>query len=417
MSNQITPKAALKLLGWIFGFLLVYTGQAQSLEALQELALKTNPQLKASFHQFEAAMTKIDQSKALADPNLSFGAFIAPVETRVGPQRARLSISQMFPWFGTLDTKASVATLQAEAAYQQFEDLRLQIQSRVAKAYVPLLALQEQISITRSNQEVIKSLRKMSLARVESGKGNLVDVLRADRLLNEISTEIATLNLQIPSLLQSLYAVIGTDTLTLSANDRLSRLIKKPSATDWATNHPAIQAYELSVEAADHQHAYAKKLAMPKIGVGLDYVIVGKRSDMAVADNGKDALMPMLAISLPIYQKKYKALEQEAKYQQAALSASRLQAINDLKAAHARQTYLYRATNERLKLIESQIIQTQQIIDLETTAYANSQGKFEDLLQAQTELLTLQKQRVALQSTLVITLQEINYLTAKSIDK
>ena len=42
------------------------------------------------------------------------------------------------------------------------------------------------------------------------------------------------------------------------------------------------------------------------IGFGLDYIPVEKRPNMDFADNGKDIFMPMVSLSLPIFNKKYK---------------------------------------------------------------------------------------------------------------
>ena len=71
---------------------------AQSLDDYFKLAAENNPGLQAKYKSFEAAMQKVTQVSSLPDPNLSFGYFVSPVETRVGPQRARFSLTQMFPW-------------------------------------------------------------------------------------------------------------------------------------------------------------------------------------------------------------------------------------------------------------------------------------------------------------------------------
>ena len=118
-------------------FLLISSGVlAQSLDSLQALAYENNPGLKASYKEFESTLTRVDQASALADPTLSFGYFISPVETRVGPQRAKLSLTQMFPWFGTLKASDDVATYQAEASYQRFLDQKAKLGLQVSKATV-----------------------------------------------------------------------------------------------------------------------------------------------------------------------------------------------------------------------------------------------------------------------------------------
>ena len=68
-------------------------------------AAENNPGLKAKFAAYQAALEQVPQIGSLPDPQVMFGYFIRPMETRVGPQRARISASQMFPWFGTLGFK------------------------------------------------------------------------------------------------------------------------------------------------------------------------------------------------------------------------------------------------------------------------------------------------------------------------
>ena len=76
--------------------------KAQSLEDYFVMAAENNPKVQADYKEFEIALQKTAQVNALPDPTLSLGYFLSPIETRVGAQRARAELSQMFPWFGTL---------------------------------------------------------------------------------------------------------------------------------------------------------------------------------------------------------------------------------------------------------------------------------------------------------------------------
>ena len=40
------------------------------------------------------------------------------------------------------------------------------------------------------------------------------------------------------------------------------------------------------------------------IGLGLDYINVEERPNMDFSDNGKDIVMPMVSVSIPIFNKK-----------------------------------------------------------------------------------------------------------------
>ena len=79
------------------------TGAAQSLEQYLLRAARENPAIKASYSEFQAALEEVPQVRSLPDPQLTMTAFGSMVETRLGPQEARFSLMQMFPWFGTLE--------------------------------------------------------------------------------------------------------------------------------------------------------------------------------------------------------------------------------------------------------------------------------------------------------------------------
>ncbi|MDZ7774712.1 MAG: hypothetical protein U5L09_03395 [Bacteroidales bacterium] len=69
-------------------------------------------------------MQEIPQASSLSDPAFSLGVFLSPVETRVGAQRTKFSLTQMFPWFGTLKARGDAAALRAEARFQEFLEAR-----------------------------------------------------------------------------------------------------------------------------------------------------------------------------------------------------------------------------------------------------------------------------------------------------
>ena len=95
------------------------------------MAAENNPGLKSKFLEYQAALERVPQVGSLPDPQVSFGYFIQPVETRVGPQQARLSVMQMFPWFGTLGAQKNVAAQEAKVKYQVFEKSKSKLKSPV----------------------------------------------------------------------------------------------------------------------------------------------------------------------------------------------------------------------------------------------------------------------------------------------
>lgn len=118
----------MKKLQYILAILLFLVSAATSaqddLNQYLQTAAKNNPGLKARFNEYMAALEVAPQVKALPDLQVAFGYFIQPVETRVGPQRFKISVSQMLPWFGTNGAKEDVAVQAAKAKFEAFQEAK-----------------------------------------------------------------------------------------------------------------------------------------------------------------------------------------------------------------------------------------------------------------------------------------------------
>ena len=118
---------------------LRYTANAQNvLDKYLIEAAENNPGLKSSFNEYQANLEKVPQVGALPDPTVSFSYFIQPIETRLGPQQAKISASQMFPWFGTLGAKEDASTEMAKSKYENFEEQKSKLFFDVKSTYYNL---------------------------------------------------------------------------------------------------------------------------------------------------------------------------------------------------------------------------------------------------------------------------------------
>lgn len=183
-----------KLLILIISLFISGFSKAQDeLSSYLEIAAKNNPGLKARFSEYMAALEVVPQLGTLPDPQLAFGYFILPVETRNGPQRFRISLAQMFPWFGTLGAKENVAVSQAKAKYEIFEDFKSNLFFEVRATYFELYFIKKGIDITRENLRILESFRSLALIKIESGKASGVDQLRIEMELADMENELALL--------------------------------------------------------------------------------------------------------------------------------------------------------------------------------------------------------------------------------
>lgn len=390
---------------------------AQSLDEYFKIAAENNPGLQAKYKSFEAAMERVAQVSSLPDPNLSFGYFISPVETRVGPQRARFSLTQMFPWFGTLKAQEDVATLMAEAKYQEFLDARNKLFYQVAAAYYPLYELKRLVEIENENINILTSYKDIASVKFQNGKGAMVDVLRVDIMLKDAATNLSILEQKKKPLETRFNKLLNRqedETIIVRDSLYVENLPVTYRRDSLLTSNPLLDELDLKIKASEAQELAATKQGMPKIGVGLDYVIVGQRTDMSVPDNGQDVLMPMVTMSLPIFRGKYKAAQKEAQLMQESYALQKEDAVNRLTSTYEMIWFEIQKQLDQIKLYEEQIITSQQSLNLLFTAYGNSGKDFEEVLRMQQQILKYQKMKATALSDYNIAIAELDYITAKT---
>lgn len=390
----------------------------QSIESYFKFAAENNPGLKASYKAFEAELQREARVGNLPDPNLSFGYFISPVETRVGPQRAKISLSQMFPWFGTLKVQKGAARLEAEAKYQEFVDARNQLYFHVARAYYPLYELKNLIALEEQNLAILSSYKDLAQVNYENNKGSLVDVLRVDMILNEAETRLRIRRKKQKPLETGFNRLLNRpDSANIAIGDSLpvSDLVDSYSRDSILNANPTLKELDLKVQAAEAHQEEVVKSGLPKIGVGLDYVFVDKRNDAVIHDNGKDAFMPMVSISLPIFRGKYKAAAKELELMQESYALKQVETSNELITSFEMSQFEAHKQLEFIDLYTSQIEESRQSLDLLYTAYSNSGKDFEEVLRMQQQILEFEKMKITAITEYYLALAQLNYITAKNL--
>lgn len=398
------------VLFWVTGL----GGNAQRLEDYYQIAAENNPGLKAKYAAYEGALQRIPQARSLADPTFSFGYFISPVESA---QRAQFSLTQMFPWFGTLKAQGDVAALNAEAQFQEFLDARNALYFRVAQAWYPLYELQKLRLLERENIRLLESFKTTTTQKYENGMGAMVDVIRVDLLLNEARTQLEVLDKQEASLTSRFNTLLNRShdaAIVVADSLAAGTLLTDYRKDSLLVNHPRMAALDLKLKSAEAAEKVALKQGLPKIGVGLDYVLVDERSDMTMDGNGQDVLMPMVTVTIPIFRKKYRAARQEARFMQEGAALEQEALANELTAAYHRATFELQQQADLVALYAQQSAATRQAMNLLLSAYGNSGKDFEEVLRIQQQLLKYERLQATGLSQYFIALEEVNYITAKT---
>ncbi|MFD2516926.1 TolC family protein [Salinimicrobium flavum] len=412
MKNSLKISFLAAVLFLFFGSL-----KAQTLEDYLQIAADNNPDVKAAYAEFEAAMQEAPQVKSLPDPTLTMTAFGSMVETRLGPQEARFSLMQMFPWMGTLETRGNVANLMAEAKFQAFLNKRNELFLEVSRQFYELYALEQQLSYQQDDLEILQNYKDLALSRVRAGSGALSDVLQTDLMRNESVTGLDILRLKKESLVVQFNALLNRPRTEIVILPQEIETGPENAIFDTpVSGNPRLAELKTMEESAKAQEKLAQKEGLPNVGLGIDYAIIGERMDMDVEDSGRDAIMPMLSVSLPIFRGKYKAAKKQAAFMAESYEQRRIGLENQLSAEMEAAVFQVREAQAMLKLYERQVESSEQVLNLLLSSYRNASSSFEEVLRVRQELLKYQLAVAEAEAAYLTALARIDYLSGKSFD-
>ncbi len=372
--------------------LLSIAGSSQSLDSLVTLALSQNRNLLGLEKSQLAARERIGQVGQLPDPELGVGVGVVPVETRLGPQQIRFGATQMIPWPGMLKSQKELARLQASGQWQKTEVYRLTLAYRVQRAWLNWYEVRKSEDILRQHLPLLRSLERIALSKVESGKGLLSQVLTVQLRIRELETQLALMASQkeVPQL--EMNQLLGRDSETPMRLVDSLQFADLPYPLDSLEafvrdNHPQLRWYENQEDLARQALDLNALAAKPSFGVGLDYVITGQRSDADPTNNGRDVVMPRLMVKVPLYREKYRAKSREEALKIAALDYQKADELSrymtDIRQAYRQ----YEQAQLHQELYTAQIAQIHSILDLSINQYSADASGFDALLDLYRDLI------------------------------
>ena len=387
--------------------------QEQDLSKYLKVAGENNPELKAAYHEYYAALEKVPQVGALPDPKLSFGYFISPVETRLGPQQLKFSVSQMFPWFGTLKKQEKAYAEKAKVKYQQFLSLKNEVYKKVKLKWYALYKVKEEIRITKENLDVLHSLKQITERNYETGKAEMTDVLRLDVNIREQENKLEDLREKLSTTKTEFNLLLNKNrTAKVNPPQEMSPdTFDLRYYRDSVSNNPDLKALEHKVTSLKHQQEVAKKKGYPNISLALDYAIIGERQDMQVANSGQDVIMPMVGITIPLYRKKYDAMKKEKELQLKAVKSEKQSKTNNLSSEYKKAEEQYLDAMRKVDLYREQSSETERIYNLLETNYSSDGENFYELLKTRLMVLEFELKLEKAKANQNIAVAKLEYLT------
>ena len=172
------------LIGLIF--FAFANANAQDLASYIQEAENNNPEIQAFELRYNIAEEKVNEVNTLPNTTVSAGYFVSEPETRTGAQRARFSVSQMLPWFGTISARENYASSMAEAQYVDISIAKRKLALSVSQSYYMLYSIRAKQIVLDKNIQLLETYERLALTSVEVGKASAVDVLRLQIRQNEL---------------------------------------------------------------------------------------------------------------------------------------------------------------------------------------------------------------------------------------
>lgn len=386
--------------------------KAQQLQSFIQEAESNSPEIQAYNLRHNIAEEKVNEADWIPNTEFSAGYFVSEPETRTGAQRARFSAKQMLPWFGTITARENYASSIADAEYVEIVITKRKLALSVSQSYYSLYTIKAKQKVLGENIELLKTYEKLALTSVEVGKASAVDVLRLQIRQNELQQQKEVLEetyLGEQTAFNKLLNRDGNTGVTI-----LEALMLPNEDIFYDENNlslnPELLKYDKLYESIAQSELLNQAESNPMIGFGLDYLPVSDRPDMNFSDNGKDILMPMVSVSIPIFNKQYDSRSKQNELKQLEINAQKENRFNVLESAFAKAISQRNQARIKYNTQEKNLKQANDAEEILIKNYETGTIDFNDVLDIQELQLKFQINQIESVQMYYVQSAVINYL-------
>jgi outer membrane protein TolC len=192
--------------------------------------------------------------------------------------------------------------------------------------------------------------------------------------------------------------------------------------------NPMLGMLQQEAKAYEAQTEMNRKMSYPMFGIGLQYMLIGKspvsnanpsvntmdnmesNTSAMAGMNGKDMIMPMVSISIPVYRNKYKAAQKESKLLRMASEEKFNDTFNRLQAELFQFKHQLDNASRKITLYKQQAALARTTYDLVVQEFTSGKSDLSAVIQIQRQLLDYQlkeAEAIAGYNTMVVSIQKI----------
>jgi outer membrane protein TolC len=384
------------------------------------VALKQNLRIQAAKKEWEAALQKIPQVKALPDPVLSYAHFGQSIETRLGPQRNKISVSQQIPFFGKLGIKGEIAEKSAGIFEQQYRKVKADVVLKVKEAYFSLFLIDRSIRISQEEKAVFLRISKIATKKYETGQAGQQDILKAQLEISKVTEKLLSLHQVRKAVVAQLNSLLNREADTPIGEADEFTVPEVEVGLDqlmgWASqNRPELKKAQSIIQTNRESLKLAKKDYYPDFRVMLDYIDIGAGTTVHPED-GRNSWMASIGINIPIWQKKRRAAEAEAVIRIKASEHAYKNLTNETLSQINSLYFEVATAREQIELYEYSLLpQAEQALKASEVGYLAGNADFLALLDSERMILMIKNGYFKILAELGKSLARLERLVGKDL--
>jgi outer membrane protein TolC len=160
-------------------------------------------------------------------------------------------------------------------------------------------------------------------------------------------------------------------------------------------NNPMLKMIQYEKNSYEARTRMAKGMGYPMVGLGLNYSVISN-SEMSQSEmNGKDMIMPMMSITIPVYRKKYNAARKEAELLGDAAEQNYQATLNSLQTEYYQAVQQYLDAKRRVKLYDEQSQLATRSLEIMLKSFSASVSDLTDVLRIRQQKLDYELNSIA----------------------
>ncbi|MGM0507337.1 MAG: TolC family protein [Bacteroidota bacterium] len=384
----------------------LYAQQSEPLSTqypqLQEyigIAIEENPELRSLWYQYRSELEVIPQTGTLPDPEISVGYSLNPMVSEPFSGRFSLSAMQMFPWFGTLQSRRDMQRESAEADYHKLNSQQLTLFRELQSTWFDLAELTKQIEKARETIQLVRDLESLVEVRYETARAGQADLLRIQMEEQRLRTLIENLVDRMNPMRAKFNAYLNRDpNMDVETpeqievrefwydEDELREKIRELN--------PAFDELDAREQMLNKQQKLARLNGRPSFGLGVE--VMGRNSaTMSMFPDSGEMYTAMATIRIPLYQARYSAQYRQASEQLKAVDSRRSETENRFTTELEQALEQYRESVRSITLLEEELLpRAEQALEILSEEYTSGNVRFDEVLRLQEQLLELELEQI-----------------------